>query len=353
MASVQRRLFVYPERSDDPYLNLLHLAPRAAGWEVGAFGGYSALETILPDLVGPDVLHLHWTEPLFLDLNESEATARLDEVRSLLDGALLRGVTVIWTVHDLVLTGKNHKDLYTQLWRDLAARATQIHTFSESTATAVQRRYGAAPEKLKLSRRASYSGIYDRSMSRDEARTAAWLTDDEFAVMFFGRMSIDKNLDTLCRAVQLAAEQGRNIVLILMGKASPEYRAALEAILPKNARVLSYFSRVADGSLQKWFGAADVLVVPHQNAMNAGITGLAATFGLPVIVERPEFHDGETELATWVNFYEAENSVENLAAVLAEYSDEKGLKREAAQRWASQFTPYEMSRDYLAVLNTL
>ncbi len=83
-----RQLAVFPAYRDNPYLNLMLLAPRARGWDVLESLRTEVLEQHLARLGSGDVFHMQWTAPIVQRADDAaEARARLDRFRSAVDGA--------------------------------------------------------------------------------------------------------------------------------------------------------------------------------------------------------------------------------------------------------------------------
>lgn len=354
MGPAQKRLLVFPHRSDDPYQNLLHLAPRAAGWQIRTSNRFSAFMEQLASVETGEVVHLHWSAWILQTTrSESDAAARLHEFQSGIDTALGRGALVIWTIHHLTPLECSYPELERELGRFLADRATSIHVLSERGEAEARQQYEILPGKIIRMPRASYVGIYDHALSRSEARCELGLADDEKAVLFFGRMRASMGIEVLCRAVQRAGERGENVVLLLAGETRDEDREAVERSLPDAARVIRDPRYVPDGSVQDWYAAADVVVLPNRNALNSGSLLLAATYGVPVILPRPEPLPELDDAEPWLTFYDASNeqtAVAALTAAIVDFDDPRHVARDSALAFAAGRVPFSMSRRYLAAL---
>ncbi len=138
------------------------------------------------------------------------------------------------------------------------------------------------------------------------------------------------------------------MVLMLAGRVNAVDVAAIESGLPRNVRVIRSEGQVLDDDVQRWFGAADVTVLPYRQVLNSGTTLLSATFGVPVLLpDLPHLH---TEFAgqPWVHFFPAAQ-VDGVELSLADFVNSP-TEREAALRFAREHTPRQMGESFLGIL---
>lgn len=349
------QIFAFPHWSDNPYLNMLYLAARADGWVVRKSTLFeSLLAQLEADARTGDVIHVHWTAPIVQRaLTLDEARERLERFQRAVDGALEQGVHLVWTMHNVLPHEMSYVDEEVALARFIADRAQLIHVLSPATARIAAPHFAVPDEKIVQIPHASYAGIYDESMTRDEARASFSLDSHAIAVLFFGQMRPYKGLDILFAALDEASAERRDLVLLLAGKTHPDDLGALEAMLPQGVRVIRDHSYVPDGETQRWFRAADVAVLPYRNILNSGSIHLAATYGLPTILPRQDHLVEQFAGQGWVRFFDLDEPAKRLARLLIEFDDVDGRASVDALRLASEYTPFDMSRRYARALSDI
>ena len=199
----------------------------------------------------------------------------------------------------------------------------------------------------------SYKGIYDQSISRAEARAHWDISDDEKVILFFGQMRAYKGLDVLLAAVSQASERTPNLTLMMAGKTAEADLEGIEALLPSSVRTIRDHRYIPDSETQMWFAGADLAVFPYMNVLNSGSAHLAATFGVPTVLPRERHFVTHFGAEPWVRFYDPRAAVDSLANVIADFVDHDRLYSTAARAFTDSFTPYDMSRAYLALVKGL
>ncbi|PYY35806.1 glycosyltransferase [Curtobacterium sp. MCBD17_030] len=343
-----RQLAVFPAYRDNPYLNLMLLAPRARRWHVLESLRLEVLEQHLGRLGAGDVFHMHWTAPIAqrADDDLDAARVRLDRFRSAVDAARERGTRLVWTVHNILPHDARHLDLEVELDRYLAEVADAVHVMNVATAAAVAPHYSLDPARVVHIPHPSYQGVYPSSMTRDDARASFGLGPDDHAVLAFGQMRPYKGLDVLVDAVRrLPADQ--RPVLLLAGRTSDEDRVEIDRLLGDDLRAVREHDHVDDVDVQRWFRAADVAVLPYRRVLNSGSLHLAASFGVPAVLPdeahlRAEFGD-----EGWIRWFDTGDAAGSLAALLRE----PGVSSEGTAEFSQRLAPFARSRRYAELLD--
>lgn len=345
-----RSLVVFPAYRDNPFLNLMLLAPRAARWNVVEVLRLEQLEQHLGHLGAGDVFHVHWTAPIVqrADDDLDAARARLDRFRGAVDAARSRGARLVWTIHNVLPHDARHLDLELELNRYLADVADAVHVMNRDTAAAVAPYYELDPARVVHIPHPSYQGVYPASVTRAEARAALGLDASDTAVLAFGQVRPYKGLDVLVEAVRRLPADVRP-VLLLAGRTAPEDRDAVDRVLGDDVRVVRSTDHVEDVDVQRWFRAADVAVFPYRRVLNSGSLHLAASFRVPAVLAdephlRAEFGD-----EGWVRWYDTADPAGSVAGVLAEVPGEGAA--DAAEAFSRRLAPFALSRRYAGLLS--
>lgn len=347
-------VLVFPAWTSNPFLNLLALAPAAQGYRFINRTLYGSVLAEVAQLGAGDTVHMHWTAPIAQDARtRRDAERRVDTVAKALRDAKARGVRVIWTIHNTLPHELRFAATENRLYRVLAELADAVHVMAPATRELVASVTEIPESKVVRIAHPSYAGIYDTGVTRADARASFGLADDEFAVLFLGQIRPYKGIDTLLSAIgEVNRTDAKRAVLMLAGAASPEAIDDVDALMPANVRAITSFTAVPDGDIARWYAAADVAVFPYAAILNSGSTHLAATLGVPVILPGlPHLRD---EFAyDWVRFFDPTNAVSTLAEVLSDGGAFAGITRQGFDEFNLPISPWQTSRRYLALLDSL
>ena len=127
--------------------------------------------------------------------------------------------------------------------------------------------------------------LYDHfgtPMPPAEARQKLGLPSEARVLLFFGLIRDYKGLDLLIEAFGKLDERYH---LVVAGEPYGDfggYQQQIEAS-PQRGHIHLHARFIADAEVPKFFGAADVVVLPYKSATQSGITAIAYHFGVPVI----------------------------------------------------------------------
>lgn len=349
------RICVFPSWNGNPYLNLMSLAPRAAGYQFVERSAYTSLLTSMAALGDGDVLHIHWTAPIAqAAATHRQAAKRVRAVERGLSDARQRGVKVIWTVHNRLPHELAHLEAERRLYTVLAEAADIIHVMAPATADLVSDVVSLPAEKIVQIPHPSYLGVYDSDISREDARASFELEPDDYAVLFLGQIRPYKGIDLLLEATAKAQRQeGRRPVLLLAGSASSESIAQYDALKPAGVRIVTALESVPDSEVSRWYRAADVAVFPYRAILNSGSLHLAATMRVPAILPGLPHLKEQFGAEPWVSFFDVESSVESLAALLGGEHPFDHVQSDDFDRFTDAISPWTVSLAYREALRRL
>ena len=111
---------------------------------------------------------------------------------------------------------------------------------------------------------------------------------DDIVLLFFGYVRKYKGLDILLEALPEAIRFNKRIKLLVVGEfydPQEEYTSIIEKHnLGDSVRVVNQF--VPNEEIEKYYKAADVVMLPYRSATQSGILNLAYGFYLPVIATK-------------------------------------------------------------------
>lgn len=304
----------FGNRAEQPYNWLLYSHLQALGVEVEE---YSLRRALSGDF---SVLHLHWPDRRVRDRNAVAALARSGALLALLDAARARGVRVVWTVHNLEAhEGRRHAWLEPRFWRGFTRRLDGILSLSPSGLDAIRERHPALRRTPGfVTPHGHYRSVYPCNIGREEARALLGLSGGARIIGFFGQLRPYKNVIHLVRVFRSLNDP--NTRLLIAGRPKPEALAdEIHAAAEGDPRVHLVPAFVPDEEVQRYFRAADLLVLPYREILNSGSAMFSLSFDRPVLVPRKGAMADLAEQVgpRWVRTYEGELAPETLGEALA------------------------------------
>ena len=303
----------YRRRSLNPFQALLYDEVRTHDVDVADWSFSRAL------LRRADIWHLHHPDTVVFPRSSLQSAVETVLLRVLLGWAKLRGIRILWSVHDLDSSDGVHPRLERWFWRYFLPRVDACIYLTETG-----RRL--ARERFPILRRVpgvvvphgDFSPAYPNELSRAEARRSLGLPKTMPVLLHFGLIRPYKDVPRLVEAV--AALDAAEAVLLVVGRV---WDAALETELRERARaqanVRLHLRWVPFEDTQRWFKAADIVVLPYRRILNSGTTMLALAFGRPVLVPdrgtMPELRDRFGD--DWIRLYDGALDAATLREAIA------------------------------------
>ena len=289
------KILVFPKDSGNPYQSQLFNPMRAKGVQIG----YLKLSTINPIVdiffsviqligyrfLGYSLFHIHWVYPFGLNAKMRQVKlfntcAYWCYILTLLCIKFL-GYKLVWTAHNALphepVFGGD-KELKARKWLVKLADLVIVH--SESTVDELAK-IGLHPQKCITIPHGSYVDVYQNTISQVEARQKLGLREDKFIYLFLGQIRDYKGVDVLLEAYSQVRTE--NTVLVIAGACrDPELRKLLSNSVDDS--IVWHDWLVPDESLQNYFNAVDVAVLPFKKITTSGSALLALSFGKAVII---------------------------------------------------------------------
>ncbi|MEU6135232.1 glycosyltransferase [Nocardioides sp. NPDC047086] len=349
-------LLSFPYYRSNPYLTMLTVAPRAAGWDVvEGVQGLHRLEARAEHMGRGDVLHVHWTSPVTAGCESLEDAwvnaARFEDV---LSGLRDRGADVLWTVHNSIAHEADYVDVELAVAKALASYATRIIQLNPATVEETAAYYTLPPDKVVDLPHSSYLGVYPDGGDDAASRERIGVPQGVPTVGFIGQIRAYKGLDVLCRAVEIAAEQVPDLTFVVAGKVVPAADVETVEEMLSAPNIVKRLGFVETADFSDWLRASDVVALPYRRILNSGSLLAAGTFGRTALI--PEDTPVARQFADqpWVVTYAPEpDEPVALAAAILEALDGQESRHRAAHEFTRTYTPYDMSRDYLRLLDGL
>ncbi|MEI7058377.1 glycosyltransferase [Nocardioides sp. CCNWLW239] len=349
-------LLSFPHYALNPYLTMLTVAPRAAGWDVvDGVRALRGLELRAAHLGPGDVLHVHWTSPVTSGCQSAEeAWAKAARFEDVLTSARGRGADVLWTVHNSIAHEADYVDVEIAVAKALARHATRIIRLNPATIEETAAYYTLPPEKVVDLPHSSYLGIYPDGGDDAASRERIGVPQGVPTVGFIGQIRAYKGLDVLCRAVEIATRTVPDLTFVVAGKVVPaEDHETVEDMLSAS-NVVKRLEFVETADFSDWLRASDVVALPYRRILNSGSLLAAGTFGRTALIPEDTPIARQFAEQPWVVTYASEpDEPTALAAAIVEALEGQEERHRAANEFSRAYTPYDMSRDYLRLLEGL
>lgn len=351
-----RRLFLFPLATENPYLMMCTLAAEAAGWQTEGDRYVDRLAAAVDERLGAgDVVHINWTAHVTAKAAAlDEAMANVERFERILERARAKGVHVLWTVHNEFAHDAQFVEAEQAVIAALIRWSTRIIQLHDRTREHLARSYDLPADRLVTLRHASYAGIYPAAPSAEDARRALGVPLGVPTVGLVGQIRPYKGVDVLLAAAAVAARTLSDLTVLIAGRTSREQLLEIEAMLPEGVTVVRNHEYLDDADIAHWIQAANVIALPYRRILNSGSALLAATLGRPVVLPDDSPLVRVYADQPWVASYSVSpDPVGSLAEQLVRLAPGDPALEAAALDFAASYTPYDMSRDYLRLLEAL
>lgn len=132
----------------------------------------------------------------------------------------------------------------------------------------------------------TYNAFRFEGMSKAQARERLHVVQDEHVLLFFGYVREYKGLKYLLQAMPMILQEDEKARLLVVGEFGSDREDYLALIDESGAseRVNVVDSYMPDREVEKYFAAADLVILPYISATQSGIVQIAYGFTKPVIV---------------------------------------------------------------------
>ncbi len=189
-------------------------------------------------------------------------------------------------------------------------------------------------------------------IAREVAQSTLKLDPAKKTILFFGFIRDYKGLDLLIQAMNVLDDTYQLLIAGEVYGSFDKYQELIDNSVAKN-RIALYNKYIGDDDVAVYFSASDVCVLPYKSATQSGITSISNHYNLPIIatnvgglketihhnqtgliVEQPQSeliastiqhyfdNDYKSEFSKNIEIEKAENSWENFASKIIQFSKE-------------------------------
>ncbi len=199
----------------------------------------------------------------------------------------LRGVKIVWTIHNLSAHDYPHP------WIDSMGRSLMWHIVD--AVTIQQKRFAEIKKKERKGQKSphiyyiphpNFVGVFGPPWTGDrkKLRTKHGISPTSIVLLAFGSVRPYKELPTLIDAVTVARGKGADVVLLIAGKATEEYGQEILKKSYGNPAVIARLGFVNDAEVPEFMALSDYSALYYSDSsLNSGPLLVSLSYGIPVI----------------------------------------------------------------------
>lgn len=236
------------------------------------------------------IWHIHWTDEFYRGTLLSKgiknhhswlAGLRFLSFLFIFSLAKLKGIRIIWSIHNVMSNQEKAKFLQKIVYRILMRYADTVTAYNNYIKEQMAC-YGK--REIKLMRRGGYEREYLDTVDKANARAKLDIPDDAFVFLLFGHILPYKGVDILVKAFQ--NYQAEDTYLIIAGTThrDPTYGKKIHSLIKQDKRIRFFDKYIEPNEVQYYFRASDYTIYPYREVSHSGVLFLSITFGIPFIV---------------------------------------------------------------------
>ena len=235
-----------------------------------------------------DVIHLHWLDPYYLTARYPKAVARAVLFLSCLALARIRGIRIIWTVHNLVNHEQRRVMLESFVNRFVASLSGALIVHSVSACKMVAAKCsGRTARKISVIYHGHYINWYPNKIEKREARNALELPQTDLVFLFLGIIRPYKGVLELIDTFKQCELTDSKLMIVGQPTKGMTDRIVLDHI-GQSGQIRFTSGYLPDDQIQLYMNACDVVMLPYRESLTSGAAVLAMSFGRVVVAPRLE-----------------------------------------------------------------
>jgi glycosyltransferase involved in cell wall biosynthesis len=203
----------------------------------------------------------------------------------------LLGKQIILTAHNV---NKAKRDLVDSTFKRSTLRfqyrlADCIFVHTEKMKSELIEEFGVKANAVQVIPFGIYTSLPNTDLTPAQAKQRLGLTQEQRAILFFGRIVPYKGLEYLLQAFEKVHARNPNYRLIIAGepmKGNESYLAEIQRTIAGSGyrdHVIQKLQFIPDAETECYCKAADALALPYKHIFQSGVLFVGYTYGLPVI----------------------------------------------------------------------
>lgn len=285
-------IFLPDWRGGNPYQDLLAAGIESSGLRV-AFSDYPDSElpllTITRSYPSVRVIHLHWINNylrrIFWSGNSLKTRLRIGLLLFDVLMVRLRGVKVIWTVHNRLSHESPNPQREIMGRRALARAVTRLIFHSAEARTEVEQLLSLRPtHRSSIIPHGHYIGMYPPNPSRaDTLKTRFNIQEADRVILFFGAIRRYKGVNSLIQALREISDP--RLKLIIAGNPMDQELAdEIQTAAKTDERIKPYLGFVPEEDVHPLYAIAHLAAVPFERTLTSGSAILALSMGKALLL---------------------------------------------------------------------
>lgn len=213
---------------------------------------------------------------------------------------------IVLTAHNVNAAKRDSRDtLVNRITLRIQYRlADHIFVHTEKMKAELKDEFGVQGARVTVIPFGINNSVPDTNLTRHGAKELLGISEEEKAILFFGRITPYKGIEYLVEAFQKLSIEDGSYKLIIAGRpdCSEQYWNALQETIRQSLqsdRVLLRSEFIPNEQTEVYFKAADILVLPYREIYQSGVLFLGHSFGLPVLTAdvgslKEDIVEGET-----------------------------------------------------------
>lgn len=188
---------------------------------------------------------------------------------------------------------------------------------------------------------------------RDKFRQRHGITEDDFVVIYTGKLDESKGADLLADAFIEKFQTNRNVVLVVVGNSSGQYGKGIEEVFERSSNRIIRFPTQKYIDLPNYYQAADIAIFPKQSSLSFYD---AQACGLPVVSEYNNVNVDRLSYKNGFNF--TKGSIQDIRRIIMMCAEMPAVEFEHLKKNSIEFIKmnYDYSKitdQYLHIINKI
>ncbi|MDD9148214.1 glycosyltransferase [Sporolactobacillus sp. CQH2019] len=231
-----------------------------------------------------DVVHFHWIDSYYQKNNRWSMLVKSKIFFSFLYILKLRGIKLVWTVHNLYPHDYKWPGLEKKIRAQMMRLCDKLIVAADSIKQEVVKEFGIAPEKIEIILHGHYYGAYPAHHL--SYRKKYNIDENRLVFLFVGAVKEYKGVIPLL--TDFTNLDDRNSNLIIAGKVYDGLEKSIMQFKGKNGVILD-LRFIPDEELADLILSSDFVVLPFKNITTSGSAILAASLRKKIICPSTPF----------------------------------------------------------------
>ena len=265
-----------------------------------------------------DIWHLHHPDTVIFPRRIWQSAIETTLLRVLLSWARLRGIRIVWTVHDLDSSDGVHPRIERWFWSFFLSRLDAFICLTEAGRELALKRFPALNSLPSyIIPHGDFSPAYPNDISREKARQSLGLCATAPTLLNYGLIRPYKDVPMLVDTVR-ALEPAQASLLIAGRVVDQNVTDDIVACANNASHIHLHLNWISFEDTQRFFVACDLVVLPYRRILNSGTLMLALAFRRPVLVpDRGTMSELQKRFGhDWIRLYNGDLDESEIVAAL-------------------------------------